>query len=128
MTDNQIALVLDYQKKKRDLVLKYTGVDLIPSSVAFTVEGLKDINPIRLEDFASSSYLESSNCIHCLIYKPTHNESNCKHCLYDQVGENCKEDSSIFSLALRKWEWIDCGKRVELVELGEKFLDGWSKI
>jgi len=96
MTDNQIALVLDYQKKKRDLVLKYTGVDLIPSSVAFTVESLKDINPIRLDDFTSFSYLQTCNCIHCLIYKPNHDEDNCRYCQYDKVGENCEKDGSFF--------------------------------
>jgi hypothetical protein len=128
MTDEQIALILNYQKEKRELVLRYTGIDLIPDSVAFTASKLKDIDPSKLDDFSPFSYLQNCNCIHCIVYEPHHNENNCKLCEYDRIGQNCESNGSIFTTALGRWERLKDEEREELRILGEIFLYEWKRL
>jgi len=95
----KVEAILEYQKKKRELVKDVTGIDIIPDKVALKADdiGTSEINAIESE-FGAYGTLICYNCIHCLLYP------GCVDCPYVSAGIPCQEPTSIFIKASNAWE------------------------
>lgn len=85
--------ILKYQEKKRKLVLTYTGVDLIPSSVAIKQKDLSESQiEVVIREFRGLGNLSWLNCLHCVVYAEgvvISAMNVCHACPYEIAGFGC---------------------------------------
>jgi len=85
--------ILEYQKKKNELVRTYSGIDLIHRDAMLNESFLSEeiIEKIAYK-FENYHGLGSCNCLHCNI-----SPSDCSGCkVFEVDGKRCHEDSSRF--------------------------------
>jgi len=113
--EKKIDTILKYQKKKKELAIKYIGIDLIPNEVLLKKKDLNEQTIEQIESvFIPSGYLTGSNCLHCAVY------SECEDCPYHTVlGKKCAYKDSLFRRARTKT--LENAKfHNELLRLGKK--------
>jgi len=94
-----VEAILMYQRKKRELVQRITGLDLIPDEVAIEREDLtREVVDEIVQSFNPSLGLSSDNCLHCNIHG-----SRCDECEYvKHYGADCKGGSHFMEIR-DKW-------------------------
>jgi len=93
--EEKIEAILEYQKSKKELSIKYLRVDMLPDDVMLKEKDLNDLAIELIEGtFIPSGDLTGYNCLHCSIY------SECEECPYCTVlGRECTHPKSIFRKA-----------------------------
>ena len=116
-----VEAILEYQTKKRALVKRVTGMDLIPDEVALTAEQLDENGIDRLASgFIKGPHLGEANCLHCVVF-----DDDCNQCPYHiKIDDCCKDSNSLFHRINEKWEMVEneeAGDKLE--DLGDTLED-----
>jgi len=110
---------MDYQDKKNEIVLKHTGIELIPHVVKITEKELKNKEKREkiIFGFIKSNQLSEVNCLHCLIH-----DDDCNECQYStMLDSGCRDSNSLFNNANKIWEpLIDKEAGDDLEDLGRE--------
>ena len=124
--------ILAYQEAKNKFILEETDMELIPDIVKLTKEDLdnEDIIDHLYEMFESSSKLNTTNCIHCLIdsYKCiTVDKIGCVGCKYATKldgGSYCRDMDSLFAEVFKLYKHTENNK---LKQIGDELIIGFKE-
>jgi len=115
-----VKAILEYQEEKNKLVLKETGIELIPDHLKLTENDLSDEAVMQISRyFQPSTSLNSANCIHCTLYILPSERFSCRGCPYEKANQWCTNAHSIYNKVREKFP----KNNLKLLELGKELIE-----